>query len=68
MARKFAQLQQIHNDRRITQEDDYEFLYHLQNGLLLALRERGSLDTKQYRHAEEQLRHQRQKQMKKESL
>ena len=47
MARLFAQLQRIDNTNVITWENHYEFLYHLQNALLLALRERGRLDAMQ---------------------
>lgn len=59
MARKFAELQRIDHDHKITKETDYEFLYHLQNGLLLALKEQGRLSEMQYRHAEEKLKAQR---------
>ncbi len=59
MARQFAQLQRIDNNEAITKENHYEFLYHLQSAMLLALRERGSLNTMQHRHAEEKLKQQR---------
>lgn len=59
MARKFAKLQRIDNDHKITKDTDYEFLYHLQNGLLLALKEQGRLNEMQYRTAEERLKQQR---------
>lgn len=59
MAKHFAKLQRIENDRRITKETDYEFLYQLQNALLLALKEQGRLSQMQYRHAEERLQAQR---------
>ena len=59
MARKFAQLQRIDNNETITQETHFEFLYHLQCAVLLALRERGTLNEMQYRHAEEKLKQQR---------
>lgn len=59
MKKKFAELIRIDNDRVITKEEDDEFLYTLQNGLLLALKERGRLNEMQYRHAEEKLRSQR---------
>ena len=64
MARLFAQLQRIDNTNVITWENHYEFLYHLQNALLLALRERGRLDAMQYRHAEEKLKQQQRDRMK----
>lgn len=65
MAKRFAQLQRIENDRPITKETDYEFLYTLQNALLLALKEQGRLTQMQYRHAEERLQAQRRERAKK---
>lgn len=59
MARKFSELQRIDNDEVITQETHYEFLYHLQSAMLLALHEQGKLNAMQYRHAEEKLKQQR---------
>ena len=59
MSGKFAQLQRIDNNEAITKETHYEFLYHLQGAMLLALREQGRLDSMQYRHAEEKLKQQR---------
>ena len=59
MARQFAELQRIDNNEVITKETHYEFLYHLQSALLLALREQGRLNIMQYRHAEEKLKEQR---------
>lgn len=59
MAKQFAKLQRIENNRRITKKTDYEFLYQLQNALLLALKEQGRLSQMQYRHAEERLQAQR---------
>lgn len=41
-------------------DTDSSFLYHLQLGVLLALKERGTLNAMQYRHAEEKLKRQRQ--------
>ena len=55
MVRKYAGLQRIDNDRKITKETDYEFLYQLQYALLLALRERGTLNAAQFYLAEERL-------------
>ena len=49
---KKARLQGIENNRKITKKTDSEFLYDLQSGLLLALKERGRLDEMQFRHAE----------------
>lgn len=65
MAKRFAQLQRIENDRPIKKETDYEFLYTLQNALLLALKEQGRLTQMQYRHAEERLQAQRRERAKK---
>ncbi len=59
MAKKFASLEHIENDRKITKETNYEFLHHLQTGLLLALKEQGRLNEIQYRHAQEKLNQQR---------
>lgn len=59
MEKKFAQLQRIEHDRKITKDTDYQFLYHLQNALLLALKEQGRLSQMQYRYAEERLQAQR---------
>lgn len=60
MARKqYAALQRIENDRKISRETDREFLYNLENALLLALLEDGTLTQMQYRQAEEKLKRQR---------
>lgn len=59
MAKQFAKLHRIDNDEVVTKETHYEFLYHLQNAILLALREQGRLTAMQYRHAEEALKQQR---------
>ena len=59
MKRQFANLQHIDNNEAITKETNYEFLYHLQSAMLLALREQGRLDVMQHRHAEEKLKQQR---------
>ena len=50
-----AVLQSVENDRRITKEQDADFLYLLQNAFLLALKESGQLNEMQYRYAEENL-------------
>ena len=65
MAKKFAQLQRIDNNEQITMESHYEFLYHLQSAMLLALREQGKLNTMQHRYAEEKLKEQRRNRAKK---
>lgn len=54
-----AVLRSVENDRRITEEQDAEFLYLLQNTILLALKEAGRLNEMQYRYAEEKLKTQR---------
>lgn len=59
MAKQFAKLQCIDNNDTITKESHYEFLYHLQSAVLLALREQGRLNVMQYRYAEEKLKQQR---------
>lgn len=59
MAKRFASLEAIQNNRKITKETDYEFLHQLQSGLLLALKERGCINEMQYRHAQERLNQQR---------
>lgn len=59
MARRFAELQHIENNEEITKETQYEFFYHLQSAMLLALREQGKLNAMQCRHAEEKLKQQR---------
>ncbi len=59
MAKRFAKLYRIDNNEAITKETHYDFLYHLQSDILLALREQGRLTAMQYRHAEEKLKQQR---------
>ena len=53
-----VKLQSIENDRKITREDDGEFLYEFQKALLLALVESGRLTEQQFRYANDQLRRQ----------
>ena len=55
MAKKYASLERIENDRQITRETDGPFLHRLQSGLLLALKEQGQLSEMQYRRAQERL-------------
>ena len=59
MAGRFAQLKNIIGTDEITKEFHYEFLFHLEGAILLALREQGRLNPMQYRHAEEKLKQQR---------
>lgn len=54
----FAVLEQVEQDRPIDREQDREFFYHLENALLLALKEQGRLNAGQYRHAAERLKQQ----------
>lgn len=65
MERKFAELQRIDHDEEVTKENHYEFLYQLQNALLLGLKDQGRLNSMQYRHAAEKLNAQRQERAKK---
>ena len=51
-----AVLRSIEQDRRITEEQDAEFLFACQRALLLALKEAGRLSETQYRYAEEKLK------------
>lgn len=65
MGRKqYAALQRIENDHEITRETDREFWYNLENALLLALLEDGTLTQMQYRQASEKLKRQRREQSK----
>lgn len=59
MAKRYASLEAIENDRKITRETDEAFLHQLQSGLLLALKEQGRLNEMQYRHAQDRLNQQR---------
>lgn len=59
MARAFAQLVRIDQDREIRKDTDYEAYYHIEHGLLLALRDSGTLSDIQFRFAEEALKQQR---------
>lgn len=62
--KRFAVLQRIDNDRKITRETDHEFLFNLENALLLALLEDGTLTQMQYRQASEKLKRLRREQRK----
>ena len=65
MGRKqYAVLQRIENDHKITRETDREFWYNLENALLLALLEDGTLTQMLYRQASEKLKRQRREQSK----
>ena len=54
-----AVLRSVENDRRITKDQDAEFLYEYQRAILLALQEAGQLNEMQYRYAKEKLKAQR---------
>ena len=53
-----AVLRSVEQDRRITNEQDHEFLYAYQRAVLLALKEAGQLNETQYRYAEGKLKEQ----------
>lgn len=55
MVKKYAKLTRIDNDHQITPDADAAFLYQLQHGLLLALKDQGKLNVMQYRYAAEKL-------------
>lgn len=52
-------LQKIEHNHKICWESDCEFLFEYQRAVLLALKETGTLNEMQYRHAEECLKNQR---------
>lgn len=54
-----TKLLSVENSRNITKEDDSEFFFELQRGVLLTLKENGTLNEMQYRAAEEMLKEQR---------
>ena len=62
--KQFAKLYRIEPNESITPEMHYDFFYQIQLSLLLALKEMGSLDMMQYRHAEEKLKQYRQERAK----
>ena len=59
MALKFSKLINIRENREIRKDGDYDCWYSLEQGLLLALLESGTLSAMQYRLAEEALQEQR---------
>ena len=65
MSVQFSRLLGIDNNEEINEETHYEFIYHLQSGVLLALREQGILNPVQHRYAEENLKKQRRDRAKK---
>ena len=58
MKRQIPSLCFIEHNEAITEETHYNFLFHLQSAVLLALRERGRLNATQHRRAEEMLKQQ----------
>lgn len=54
-----AVLRSVENGRRITKEQDQEFLYTYQRAVLLSLKEAGQLNETQFRYAEGKLKEQR---------
>ena len=54
-----AVLRSVEHDRRITKEQDKEFLYAYQRAILLSLKEAGQMNETQYRYAEGKLKEQR---------
>lgn len=62
---KNATLIKIENERMIRKDTDFEFLYSLQCGMLLALKDQGRLNEIQFRNAEMKLRQQQRGYMKK---
>ena len=58
--KRFCNLFRIDFNECITVEKHFDFLYHIQLSLLLALKDLGSRDMMQYRHAVEKLKQQRQ--------
>ena len=59
MKGKFAQLHHIKHNERITRDTHYEIWYKLEQALLLALRERGTINVMQYHLAMEGLQQKR---------
>ncbi len=59
MQRQYASLDRVEHNHKITRDTDFQFLYRLQGGLLLALKEQGRLSETQYRLAQERLDRQR---------
>ena len=59
MDKEFSQLIEILDDQRICKDTNYEAYYHLEQVLLLALKDSGTLSAVQYHLAEQALKHQR---------
>lgn len=55
MAGPYATFQNREYQENITQKTHPEFLFHLQQALLMALQEQGTLSITEYRRAEEKL-------------
>lgn len=57
--KRFAKLTGIEQNTEINRDNAAEFLFQLETGLLLALKEEGMLTQMQYRHAESALKKER---------
>ena len=57
--KEYARLQSIEVGQKITLEENAEFLFQLENALLLALLEEGTLTQMQYRMASQKLKRER---------
>lgn len=51
----------VGNDRPITRQTDPEFYFEFQQGVLLALKEQGTLTEMQFKYAQDALKEQRRK-------
>ena len=49
----------VDNARTITRQTDFEFYYECQQGVLLALKEQGTLTEMQFKYAQDALKEQR---------
>ena len=56
---KFAELKRIEHNEKIARDSHYDVWYNLELGLLLALRERGTINVMQYHLCEKELQKQR---------
>ena len=54
-----ARLTNVENNQAITKDNNFNFFYSLQCGVLLSLKEEGKLTEMQYRNAEDALKEQR---------
>ena len=54
-----VKLLKVRENRSVTREEDPDFFFELQRGVLLSLKEAGKLTEMQYRNADETLKEQR---------